>query len=333
MGLTYKKAGVDIQKGEDFISLVRKLFPEKQKEKVTAFSSLFDLKKILTAYKDPCLVSSTDGVGTKLIIAQNLGIHNTVGIDLVAMNVNDIIALGARPLFFLDYIACGKMDMAVLGNVMKGLKKGLRDAQCVLTGGETAEMPGLYSRNEYDLAGFCVGIVDKKRAINGLSISAGDMILGIHSSGVHSNGYSLVRKVFRPAEMRAHSREILRPTRIYVRPVMNLLDKFCRQPSAVKGIAHVTGGAFYTKAVKIIPAGLGMALDRKSWPIPRIFRLIQAKGKVSDKEMYSVFNMGIGMIVVVGKRYVKPARALLNRFYTTSLIGEVIRSKRKLVWK
>lgn len=332
MGITYKEVGVDIQKGEDFVSLVKKFFPEKRKEKIAAFSSLYGLKEVLNKFRNPYLVASSDGVGTKLLIAQGLGIHNTVGIDLVAMNVNDIISLGARPLFFLDYIACGKMDLKVLSEVMKGLKMGLRNAQCSLLGGETAEMPDMYRQDEYDLAGFCVGIVDKIRIIDGSRIRKGDIILGMHSSGIHSNGYSLVRKVFTKKEIKAYAHDILKPTRIYVKPVMDLLEKFWSQPHRVGGIAHITGGAFYTKAVKIIPEGLGIALNKKSWSVPRIFRMIQEKGNIDEKEMYSVFNMGMGMIIVVKSQDVKRALSILNKYCKTSVIGEVVKSGSKLVW-
>jgi len=332
MGITYKQAGVNIEKGEDFVSLVKNLFPEKKKEKVTAFSSLFSLTKILKKYKDPFLVGSSDGVGTKLLIAQTLGVHNTVGIDLVAMNVNDIIALGARPLFFLDYIACGKLDLKVMSGVMQGLKKGLRQAECELLGGETAEMPDLYSADEYDLAGFCTGIVDKKKVINGSNIKSGNVVLGISSSGIHSNGYSLVRKALSKKEISIYGKDLLRPTRIYVKPVMELLSSFARPKQAVRGIAHVTGGAFYTKAVKILPDGMAMALNKKAWPVPGIFKLIREKGKIEDKEMYSVFNMGIGMIVVMAPAQADKALNILNRYYKTYVIGKIVKAEKRLIW-
>lgn len=330
--LTYKDSGVSIKDGEGFVSTVKTLFPEMKKGSLSAFGSLFNLKPVLKKYKNPFLVSSADGVGTKLKIAQFLGIHNTVGVDLVAMNVNDLVVLGAKPLFFLDYIACGKLNQGILKEVMKGIKKGLKESDCLLSGGETAEMPGMYDKDEYDLAGFCVGIVDRDKIVKGKNIKEGNVIIGLASNGLHSNGFSLVRKVFNDKEIKRYAGELLKPTRIYVRPVLSLLSVIRYPLSAVKGIAHITGGAFYNKATKILPENYGMAIDKKSWPVPSIFRMIQQKGNVEEKEMYSVFNMGIGMIIVIQAAYIKRALSILDRYGKSFLIGEVVKSKSKLLW-
>jgi phosphoribosylformylglycinamidine cyclo-ligase len=317
--VTYNKAGVNIEKAEEFIKRI------KGKKHLSAFGCLFNLKKIIRKYKEPVLVSSCDGVGTKLKIGQYLNIHNTVGVDLVAMNVNDIICLGAKPLFFLDYIACGKLNPQILKEVIKGIKKGLREACCPLLGGETAEMPGMYKKNEYDLAGFCVGIGEKSKIIDGRNISEGDLVVGLASSGLHSNGFSLVRNVFNKREIRKYAKELLKPTRIYVRPLLSL-------PSAsVKGIAHITGGAFYNKATKILPQGLGMVIKKKSWKIPEIFKIIQQKAALDDKEMYSVFNMGIGMVLVVKKENVNRVIKSIERYCETYVIGDIVKRKRRLI--
>ena len=328
--ITYKNSGVDIKKGDEFVRGIQSIFAHKKANDVAAFGSMFNLKDILKKYKDPVLVSSADGVGTKLLLAQNRGVHNTVGIDLVAMNVNDIICLGAKPLFFLDYIACGKIKTKVLLKVAEGIKEGLRQADCVLSGGETAEMPGMYSADEYDLAGFCVGIVDRKKIIDGKKIKSGDLVIGIESSGLHSNGYSLARLVFIKKGIQKYAKELLKPTRIYAKPILSLLNSFSKNPKVIKGIAHVTGGAFYNKVIKILPKGLGVIIDKKSWPTPKIFRVLQEAGNVSEKEMYTVFNMGIGMVVVVDKKYAKLALSKLSKFYKTYLIGKVIKSNKRL---
>jgi len=326
---SYKKSGVNVEKAELFIKKIR---DKSSKERVKSFASLFDLKKILTDCKQPQLVSSCDGVGTKLIIAQDLKIHDTVGIDLVAMNVNDLICLGAKPLFFLDYIACGKLNVNTLVSVVKGIKQGLKESDCALTGGETAEMPDMYKKEEYDLAGFCVGVVDKTQVVDGKNIKAGDAIIGLESSGIHSNGYSLVRKALTKQEIKMRAKEILKPTRIYVKPILSLLsNSSIKKSKAVKGIAHITGGAFYNKATKILGPGLGMKICKNSWKIPKLFNYIQAKAKISEKEMFSVFNMGIGMMVVIDKRHAKAAQKIISKFNIKNyIIGEIIKSKKKI---
>jgi phosphoribosylformylglycinamidine cyclo-ligase len=327
---TYKKAGVDIARADDFIGSLNKLFRSDNKKGVKAFGSFFDLGKALKGLKEPLMVSSSDGVGTKLLLAQKLGYHYAVGIDLVAMNVNDIICLGAKPLFFLDYIACGKVKPKVLLEVAGGIKQGLLESGSVLCGGETAEMPDMYEKNEYDLAGFSVGIVDKQKVIKGKKIIRGDVLIGISSSGLHSNGFSLARKVLTEREIKKHAEELLRPTRIYVKPVLSLLTANRHFLTAIKGIAHVTGGAFYNKITKILPQGLGMSIYKKSWNIPEIFKRISIAGNISDKEMYTVFNMGIGMVLVVDKRYAQKVQIYLNKYFPTYVIGVIDKTKKNL---
>lgn len=326
MRITYKKAGVNIKKAEDFAKRIK----VDNVSKVEAFGSLFRLQPLLKKYKNPLLASSTDGVGTKLKIAQYVNIHNTVGIDLVAMNVNDIVCIGAKPLFFLDYIACGKVNIKTLTDVVSGIKKGLKDAECLLLGGETAEMPGMYKKGEYDLAGFCVGIVDKNKIIDGRRIKEGDLVIGLESNGIHSNGFTLVRKVLGLKGLKKYKKEVLKPTRIYVKPVLSLLSVLGNNHSALKGIAHVTGGAFYNKATKILPKGCGMVIDKKSWEVPKIFNIIQKKAHLGQKEMYSVFNMGIGMILVVDKKFSKKALTTLNKSCKTHLIGKIVKSNKRM---
>ncbi len=323
--ITYKTSGVNIDEANVFVRAIQKdiagtLNPSVIRYK-GAFGSLFalDAKK----YKNPVLVSSTDGVGTKLLVAKAAGKHDTVGIDLVAMNVNDVLCTGAQPLFFLDYIACGKLKTKVLTEVVRGITDGCKLAGCALVGGETAEMPGMYRKDDYDLAGFAVGVVEKEGIINGARIQAGDQVIGLPSSGPHSNGYSLIRKVFSLREQKRYRVELLKPTRIYVREVLPLVRKF-----KIKGIAHITGGAFYEKLTKILPSGKCFAIHKGSWPVPKIFQIIQKKGTIQDREMFRTFNMGIGLAVVVARKDVSAVRALLRRGKTRHyLIGEVINDK------
>ena len=287
----------------------------------------FDTKN----FKEPYLVSSTDGVGTKLKIAFLVGKHDTVGIDLVGMNVNDILCAGAKPLFFLDYIACGKIQKGVLTDVVKGIAEGCCQAGCSLVGGETAEMPGFYQQGEYDLAGFCVGAVDKLKVINGSRIKSGDCLVGIESSGLHSNGFSLVRKVFTKKELIKYADELLKPTRIYVKPILSLLSTIDYGLPTIKGIAHITGGAFYDKIPRIIPKDLGIRVDKNSWPVPDIFRLIQEKGNVPESDMYRTLNMGIGMVLALDKgRADKVMSRLKSSGLRSWVIGEVIKGKERV---
>jgi len=328
---TYKTAGVDIAKADEFVGGIKNFLSSSPLGKIAAFGCPFDLSPFVKKYKNPILVSSTDGVGTKLKIAQKLGIHGGVGIDLVGMNVNDVICLGAKPLFFLDYIAAGRVKPAVLKDVVKGIHTGLNQSNCQLIGGETAEMPGMYDKDEYDLAGFCVGIVDKYKMVNGKNIKEGDLIIGLESSGLHSNGFSLARKVLGDNGTRKYAKELLEPTRIYVKPVLNALNATNYSKDAIKAIAHITGGAFYKKATKVLPQGYGMVIQKSSWKKPEIFKIIQDRGNVSQDEMYTVFNMGIGMMFVIGRKYLGAiSRQLAKSKIQSFLIGEIIKSQNKI---
>lgn len=292
---TYKSSGVDIDRANIFLKAIKKDVARTMGPLVIhrkgSFGGLFALEK--GRYKNPVLVSSTDGVGTKLLVAQAFKKHHTVGIDLVGMNVNDILCVGAKPLFFLDYIACGKLNPSVLKVVVKGIALGCRQSGCSLVGGETAEMPGMYKKDEYDLAGFAVGIVEKNKIIDGAGIRSGDQVIGLPSNGLHSNGFSLVRHVFSLRDQKKFSKELLAPTRIYAKEVLGLIEQF-----SPKGIAHITGGAFYEKLTKILPKGKSFVIQRGSWPVPEIFQMIQKKGRISDREMHRTFNMGIGLAFV-----------------------------------
>jgi len=328
--VSYKTSGVDIKKADAFVRAIKRdvagTLDSSVLQRKGAFGGLYALTK--GKYKNPVLVSSTDGVGTKLLVAQALAKHDTIGIDLVAMNVNDILCVGAKPLFFLDYIACGKLKPKVLCGVVRGIARGCRTSGCSLIGGETAEMPGMYKRDEYDLAGFAVGVVEASKIIDGVKIRSGDCVIGLPSSGLHSNGYSLVRKVLSAKEQKKYAKELLTPTRIYAKEVLGLLERF-----SPKGIAHITGGAFYVKLTKILPKGKCFAIDRKSWPDPKIFQIIQKKGKISDHDMYQTFNMGIGMALVIRAKDMLAIRTYLKRkkirYYE---IGKIINdSKRKIV--
>ena len=327
--ITYKSSGVDIDKANLFVKSIGGLLRTTMNPGVLkckgAFGSLFSLDH--KRYKHPVLVSSTDGVGTKLLLAQAFHRHDTVGIDLVAMNINDILCMGAKPLFFLDYIACGKVDVKVLKSVMKGMTEGCRQAGCALVGGETAEMPGMYKPHEYDLAGFSVGVVDQDKIINGSQIKAGDQVIGLPSSGLHSNGFSLVRKVFSMSEQKHHLKELLTPTRIYVKEVFAILEKF-----SIKGIAHITGGAFYEKLTKILPDGMCFKIKKGSWPVPEIFQKIQKNGRIQPEEMYRTFNMGIGLALVFDPKQAFAVTSFLKkRNLTHYFIGEVVEHPMKKV--
>jgi phosphoribosylformylglycinamidine cyclo-ligase len=309
-GLTYANAGVSIAAGD---ALVRRIGPVAKRTNIPGvlagvggFSALFDLKS--RGYRHPILVSSTDGVGTKLKIAFMSGIHDSVGIDLVAMSVNDILTQGAEPLFFLDYFVCGKLDVEIAGAVVRGIAAGCREAGCALIGGETAEHPGDFSAGEYDLAGFVVGVVEKDKMINPDAIVAGDILIGLPSSGLHSNGYSFARKALfekgrlkvgqRIAELgRTLGEELLEPTRIYAKVTRALFAKH-----AIKGAAHITGGGITGNLPRVLPEGRRALIERSSWKVPPVFNLIQKIGGVAQREMDSTFNNGLGMILVVGKK-------------------------------
>ncbi|MFH1413564.1 MAG: phosphoribosylformylglycinamidine cyclo-ligase [Candidatus Omnitrophota bacterium] len=335
MKLTYKKSGVDIRSANFFKNkikpLLRKSYREGALSDIGGFGSFFRFPN--KEYKDPILVSSSDGVGTKLKIANLANKHDTVGIDAVAMNVNDILCSGAEPLFFLDYIAYSKIDQKVLYSVIRGINNGCREAGCSLIGGETAQMPGFYKRGEYDIAGFCVGVVEKSKIIDGSKIKCSDLVIGLESNGLHSNGFSLARKVFTLKELKRRSKELLRPTRIYVKPILSLLQEPKTQnlEPVIKGIAHITGGAFYDKLARIVPKGVGVSIDKESWIVPEIFKLIQKRGNIEDREMYHTFNMGIGMVLIVEPKSVKAVLAHLSSFKLKSyVIGEVVKYNKRV---
>jgi len=328
--LNYKKAGVNIDRADEFIRRIKPLVKRTNRPEVLGglggFSGLFAPR--LKNLKDPILVSSTDGVGTKLLIAERLRNYDTVGLDLVAMCVDDVVVLGAEPLFFLDYIAVGRVDPSMLVSLMKGITKGCRQAGCSLLGGETAELPGMYDAGKFDLAGFCVGLVSREKIIDGRSCRKGDVVLGLASSGLHSNGYSLVRKVFPPGEVKGRlGLELLKPTRIYARTLLKLIHQV-----RVKGMAHITGGGFYDNIPRVIPEGLQVRVKKGSWRIPPIFGMIQKRGKVAEREMYRTFNMGIGMAAVVGPDDAARALKHLARLGQKSwVIGELVKGPRGVV--
>ncbi|MEI8174250.1 MAG: phosphoribosylformylglycinamidine cyclo-ligase [Deltaproteobacteria bacterium] len=308
--LSYKDAGVDIDMANLFVEKIKPLIKLTTRKEVMGglggFGGLFhlDVGKI----KNPVLVSSTDGVGTKLKIAQMMEKHDTIGIDLVAMCVNDVIVQGAEPLFFLDYISTGKMDVAKGVQLVEGIVKGCQEAGCALIGGETAEMPGLYQDGDYDLAGFCVGVVEADKIIDGSDIRVGDRIIGIASSGIHSNGFSLARKVlFETGKLRIDDHlegldhtigiELLRPTKIYVKSLLNIIKHF-----TVRGIVHITGGGFFDNIPRIMPGSCRAVILKKSWDVPHVFSIIQKMGHIDRTEMLRIFNMGIGMMIVVPEK-------------------------------
>ena len=297
--LTYKEAGVNIEEGYRSVKLIKEYAKKTMSEYVlNGLGSFAGMVELPEGYKKPVLVSGTDGVGTKLDIACKKRKFDTVGIDCVAMCVNDILCHGAKPLFFLDYIACGKLEAEVSSDLVKGVAEGCIESQCSLIGGETAEMPGMYKEGDYDIAGFAVGIVDKDKIINGKDIKSGDKLIGIASSGVHSNGYSLIRKVFKNLDQdfngKAIWEELLTPTKIYVKPVLSLLEKF-----NIKGMAHVTGGGFYENLPRMLSEeGLSIVINKNSYEIPEIFKKLMELG-VQEEEMYNTFNMGIGFVLCV----------------------------------
>ena len=328
--LSYRDAGVDIDAGDALVERIKPFAKRTMRPEVLAgiggFGALVELPK---RYKEPVLVSGTDGVGTKLKLAFALDRHDTVGIDLVAMSVNDVLVQGAEPLFFLDYFACGKLDVAVAADVIKGIAAGCEQAGCALIGGETAEMPGMYADGEYDLAGFCVGVVEKSRVIDGRAIAPGDVVLGLASSGAHSNGYSLIRRILERAKPdlagdfhgRPLADALIAPTRIYVKPVLALLAEV-----PVKGLAHITGGGLVENIPRVLPEGVRAALDAGAWPLPPLFRWLQAEGNIADAEMHRVFNCGIGMVLVVAERDAERAIERLRvAGETVSRIGVVER--------
>jgi phosphoribosylformylglycinamidine cyclo-ligase len=302
--LSYRDAGVDIDAGDQLVENIKPYAKRTMRPEVLSgiggFGGLVEISK---KYKEPVLVSGTDGVGTKLKLAFELNRHDTVGIDLVAMSVNDILVQGAEPLFFLDYFACGKLDVPAATDVIKGIAKGCEDSGCALIGGETAEMPGMYPVGEYDLAGFAVGVVEKSKIITGETIKAGDMVLGLASNGAHSNGYSLVRKIIERSKPDLNAKFdgertladcIMAPTRLYVKPMLSLMEKV-----TVKGMAHITGGGITENVPRVLPANVVADIDSKTWQMPKLFHWLQQGGNVAQQEMFRTFNCGIGMVVIV----------------------------------
>jgi len=327
----YKEAGVDVHAGYKAVELMKRHVARTMRAEVLTdiggFGGLFSLENI--NIKKPVLVSGTDGVGTKLKLAFALDKHDTVGIDCVAMCVNDVVCSGAAPLFFLDYIATGKLNPYKVESIVKGISEGCLMAGCALIGGETAEMPGFYPENEYDLAGFCVGIADKDKIIDGKSIKSGDKLIGIASSGVHSNGFSLVRKLFSDnkqaldeyyEELNAPIGEVLlTPTKIYVKAILKLIENF-----DIKGIAHITGGGFIENIPRMIPEGFKAVIHKGTWPVLPIFKLISEKGNVSGMDMYNTFNMGIGMVLAVDAGVSEKVIGCINELGEKAyLIGEI----------
>ncbi len=328
VSLSYRDAGVDIDAGDALVEAIKPMAKRTMREGVLGgiggFGGLFEISK---KFKEPVLVSGTDGVGTKLKLAFELNRHDTVGIDLVAMSVNDILVQGAEPLFFLDYFACGKLDVATATAVVSGIAKGCEESGCALLGGETAEMPGMYPDGEYDLAGFAVGAVEKSQIIDGSKIVPGDVVLGLASSGIHSNGYSLVRKIIQVAnpdlEADFHGRKLadvlMAPTRLYVKPLLALMASM-----EVKGLVHITGGGLVENIPRVLADNLTARLDGSSWTMPPLFQWLQQHGGVADAEMHRVFNCGIGMTVIVSKENADAAFAQLQAAgETVYRIGEI----------
>ena len=327
----YKKAGVDVEAGYQSVKLikehVKKTFRPEVITDIGGFGGMFALQN--KNYKNPILISSTDGVGTKLKLAFLMDKHDTIGIDCVAMCVNDVICCGAEPLFFLDYIATGKNYPEKIAKIVKGMSEGCVQAGCSLIGGETAEMPGMYTGGEYDVAGFAVGIVDKSKIIDGTKIKAGNVLIGLAASGLHSNGFSLIRKLFKISKNNVNvylddlgctlGEELLTPTRIYVKPILNLLGQF-----QINGIANITGGGFIENIPRMLPEGLGVRIDLGSWPIPPIYRLLCEQEPISQHDLYNTFNMGIGMVLAVDMTVAPDVIRYANRRrYGAHVIGSV----------
>ena len=332
--LTYRDAGVDIDAGDQLVENIKPFAKKTLRKGVLAgiggFGALFEIAR--GRYREPVLVSGTDGVGTKLKLAFELNRHSAIGIDLVAMSVNDILTLGAEPLFFLDYYACGRLDVATATEVVKGVAAGCKQAGCALLGGETAEMPGMYPSGEYDLAGFAVGIVEKSRIIDGSAIREGDAVLGLASSGAHSNGYSLIRRIIADRgvdlEMKFHGKTlgdvILEPTRIYVKPVLKLTRSI-----TVKGLAHITGGGITDNLPRVLSSRLAARIERKAWPLPPLFQWLRQQGNIADAELFRVFNCGIGMVAVVSNADAGKALRLLKAAGVPAWrIGRIVRRRK-----
>lgn len=329
----YAAAGVSLARAGRFLAaikpLVRLTHRPGQLGTIGGFGGIFDLRAAAPKRDGLLLVSSTDGVGTKLVLARRAGRYEGLGVDLVAMNANDVVCTGAEPWFFLDYIAAGRIEPDVLVAIMRGVVRGCCEARCALVGGETAEMPLVYAKDEFDVAGFCVGAVPRRRLITGKAIRPGDVVLGLASSGLHANGFTLVQRALPPAFLTRWAAALLTPTRIYVAPVLALL---ARVP--VHGIAHITGGAFREKLGRILPRGAAALLRRGSWPVPALFTRVQRAGRIPSAEMYRTFNMGIGMTVVVPPASVAKAQSVLRRAGVASwAIGEIVRGRREVRWR
>ena len=324
--LTYKDSGVDITKGNQLIEKIKPIAKATLRPGVLAglggFGAMFEIP--IDRYKNPVLISGTDGVGTKLMVAEMLNKHDTIGIDLVAMCVNDLIVQGAEPLFFLDYYATGSLNEEVATSVISGIGEGCIQSGCALIGGETAEMPGMYNGEEYDLAGFCVGIVEKNQIIDGSKVSVGDQIIALGSSGPHSNGYSLIRKVLeksKPSSSQLNS--LIEPTKIYVKSILSLIQNL-----PVHAISHITGGGLLENIPRVLPKHLAANLDQNSWELPQIFKWLQSEGNIDTMEMYRVLNCGVGMVVIVPKALSGEAIKILKSCGENAwLIGEVIDSE------
>lgn len=338
---SYKEAGVDVTAGYKSVELIKKSVQETYNKSVISdlggFGGLFAPN--LTGMKEPVLVSGTDGVGTKLKLAFLLNKHDTIGQDCVAMCVNDIICCGATPMFFLDYLALGKNVPEVVATIVKGVTDGCKKAGCALVGGETAEMPGFYPEDEYDLAGFSVGIVDKEKIIDPSKINVGDAIIGIASSGVHSNGFSLVRKIFdvNKENLNEYKEELgmtlgeclLTPTKIYVKPVMKVLEQV-----EVKGISHVTGGGFYENLPRMLKDGVSIEINKESYPVLPIFKMIMEKGNIPERDMYNTFNMGIGMALIVDNKDIeKTIEILKENGEQAYVIGKIVEGNKEVTIK
>jgi len=330
--LTYRAAGVDIDAGNALVERIKPLVRRTQRAEVMAglggFGALFDLSG---KYREPVLVSGTDGVGTKLKLAQQLNRHASIGIDLVAMCVNDVLVQGAEPLFFLDYFATGKLDIDTAASVVDGIASGCEEAGCALIGGETAEMPDMYPPGEYDLAGFCVAAVEKSELRDGAAVRAGDVLIGIGSSGPHSNGYSLIRRIYeragQPGDLdiggRALIDALMEPTRLYVKPILSLLGG--AQGAAVRGMAHITGGGLSENIIRVVPEGLGLEIDASAWPLPPVFDWLQREGRVPREEMWRTFNCGVGFVLLIAPEAVNAIQAELDaRALSHWMIGEVV---------
>lgn len=329
---SYKDAGVDIEQGNELVQRLKKSVGNTHRDGVMGglggFGALFDLGSL--NYKHPVLVSGTDGVGTKIKLAIDHNMHDTIGIDLVGMCVNDLIVQGADPLFFLDYFACSSLDVDVAENVINGIAEGCSLAGCSLIGGETAEMPGMYQAGEYDLAGFCVGVVEKEELITGENVVEGDALIALASSGCHSNGYSLVRKIIDDTNQNLSEKLdgkplldlLLEPTRIYVKPLLSLIKA---QP--VKALAHITGGGLIENIPRVIPDNLSVSIDSSSWELPPVFKWLQETGNIEATEMYKTFNCGVGMVVCIPHENKDEAIGLLNNLGETAWeIGEIIKN-------